>query len=407
MSIEEKQPMKRLISQDKYQEICKVFSLKKCIVLSSFDDVSEQYKFVKCPSHLTISFTASCGHFNTVTYINFKYKCSGVICKQCTYNITKNKLRVEGQRCLKENDCSRGHFCEHNAFMALQNIMQVKFNIIKCVDGALADFMIRSKETNVDLYQPIQLKSTENQCHKYYTFSIHKNKYKNALVICHCLNKDCVWIFGGNELSHLKNVNISDTSPKYNPHKVLFENLNQYLLDFMDNNKHLQQNQVELDIPITVAQIQEQKYISIRCKHLPNIPFTKPTYEHCAYDFTILDLKIQEKVAVKVDRKNGYNSFLLKNGGRCDGKRTQIPYSKGDHDFYWIHLVNTTLFYVIPEEELCCRGYLSDENNKGKKNLSLSINSKNWYTKFQFDYENDVNENEKRILAMVNLKKML
>lgn len=72
-----------------------------------------------------------------------------------------------------------------------------------------------------------------------------------------------------------------------------------------------------------------------------------------------------------------------------------MPYDKGDNDFYWIHLNDWRLFYVIPEAELIKHGYIADGTNEGHKHIGIypKLYNKNpkknsWITEYEFDYHN-------------------
>ena len=69
--------------------------------------------------------------------------------------------------------------------------------------------------------------------------------------------------------------------------------------------------------------------------------------------------------------------MLSKNKGGINN----IPYDKGDNDFYWINLYDYETFYIIPEKILIDKQIISTETKKGKGYLSFAVSNK-WVDKY-------------------------
>lgn len=97
------------------------------------------------------------------------------------------------------------------------------------------------------------------------------------------------------------------------------------------------------------------------------------------------------------DNENSYMFILAKYKCRVDGKSKIQCYDKGDNDLYWLNCKNGN-FYVIPEEELNCNGYIGE---KGKVKLYVSPTNKNTErcNKYLFNYENIEKD---RLLMILN-----
>lgn len=80
---------------------------------------------------------------------------------------------------------------------------------------------------------------------------------------------------------------------------------------------------------------------------------------------------------------------------KTKNKKEKKPYDEKDNDIYWFHIIDTTLFYIIPNYIMIKLKYLKTDseygksavllypNYNGKKNiLSLELND------YLFDYNN-------------------
>jgi hypothetical protein len=254
--------------------------------------------------------------------------------------------------------------------------------------GTHSDICIKPIDIKEDLYLPIQIKTTEKFSHGFYSYSISGRTYENMLLILICLTEDKIWIINDTENINLKGkLNITKKS-KYKKYFMKDNNnINKILLKYY-NTLNYNNNYDTINLPITLECQLEQKYRKLRENNLTFIEFIYGDLRQQVYDFKIYDFKIQEKTVTKrKDRKNSMIVTLHKSDG---GKKNQ-PYELNDNDYYWFHIPDDKLFYVIPENILFNNGFISDKQNniKGKTTLSLNpYNDNNWTKDYLFSYEN-------------------
>lgn len=363
-----------------YEEIIKLFNDNACELSTSKDE----YDNMKMPNKCKIAFKTSCGHDNTVTLTNFVQKKSGVICKMCMKKQVSDKL-VEYQ---KNNDkpASKGNIQENKVFNKLNDILNKEFDIIKTNEGCTADFVIKPKFIKEDKWLAIQLKTTHGICHNLYSFRFVRNKYENMIILCYCISDNSIWCIPHDIIKHLKNslnIGLTDKSV-YNKYKVtestLFSKLNEYFnitkLDILETYM----------IPENIYQQNEIKYKEKREKYFDFIQFKYPEIEQCYFDFKINGKNIQEKIAFKNNKRiDSYIGCIY----RSKGKNKKQQYLIGMNEYYWIHIPDTDLFYLIPEFELYNNGFITDDKAEcnSKKSLSIKINYEySWYYKYQYNY---------------------
>ena len=143
-----------------------------------------------------------------------------------------------------------------------------------------------------------------------------------------------------------------------------------------------------IQTPITNCCKKEQLYRKLRENKLNNIKFEYPEVNQCVYDFKINNYKIQEKKAFMKSQRNYMMVMLSKNKGGINN----IPYDKGDNDFYWVNLPDYEIFYIIPEKNLIDKQIISTETKKGKRYLSFAVSNK-WVDNYRYSYdEYNINE---------------
>ena len=112
--------------------------------------------------------------------------------------------------------------------------------------------------------------------------------------------------------------------------------------------------------------------------------------EGLVYDFKIGDKKIQEKVGGHLHKNiNSYKFCLTKMNGRLNGNKKRQSYNKVDCDIYWLNCKNTKIFYVIPENILIEKNYISNNDSKLKQLIISKPNKNTFWTKeylFNYDY---------------------
>lgn len=220
-----------------------------------------------------------------------------------------------------------------------------------------------------------------------YSFNL-RNIYNNMIIICYCIDEKKIWIIPYNDISHLKcKINISKKS-KYNTFLSNEFNIVDKLLQLYKTVKLVEFENYLL--PINIYQQRELTYREIRESKLFNIKFEYPDIEQCYYDFMINNYRIQEKVCGKINDRNAYNVSLY----RRINKNTFKAYKKGMNNFYWFHIDETDIFYIIPEKILIENNKIEDDIIiKNKPIFNIYINKNNmWYSKYKYTYTDlDIN----------------
>lgn len=367
-----------------YSDIVALFEEKGCELYTTEDE----FILMKTPDKSVFSFKASCGHDNTVTLTNFVCKCSGVTCKTCMNIRVRDKL-IEFH---KDNDqpADKNHVLETEVYNKLNNILNNDLDIMKTREGCTADFIIRPKNNGEDMWLGVQLKTTRGICHDLYTFSLRGKKYENMVILCCCTHDDSMWLIPFDAVSHIKNnLNIGLTNKSvYSKYKVnqpsLLTSLIHYFGTFkLDSQKHYM-------IPKHIYSQNEIKYSEKREYHCDFLTFVAPEIEQSYYDFKINGRNIQEKVATKrIGRKDAYITYIR----RSKGNNVKHQYKLGMNEYYWIHIPDSDLFYILPESELYDNGYInggsSSKNDiSNKMSINISTNYKRaWYHKYQYNYK--------------------
>ena len=117
--------------------------------------------------------------------------------------------------------------------------------------------------------------------------------------------------------------------------------------------------------------------------------------ESSVTDFILFGKKFQEKIC-RLEIDGRYQVKISKNSRNTLGIKSHIPYFINDNDYYWIHIPDSTSFYIFPEKILIEKEFLSLNEKCGKKTLALypiNIIYKNktkikdkWTEQFKYDY---------------------
>ena len=246
---------------------------------------------------------------------------------------------------------------------------------------------------------PIQVKSTEKMCHGMYSFRKVKSTYKDLILICICISEKKCWIIPYNDLTiNQANLNISSRS-KYNKYLIDNNKIHDYIDKYCENYQKYNLN--DLLRPISELQQREQDYVQKREK-LISLNYEHPLIQQSVTDFIINGKKIQEKVAGKVTSKkktkNGMIVQVASNNGKNErGIRQFRTYCLGENDFYWIHSSIDNRFWIIPENVLYERKYISKSNEIEKKKVIYISDNTKWVKEFEYNYDNVNKEQIERI----------
>jgi hypothetical protein len=144
-------------------------------------------------------------------------------------------------------------------------------------------------------------------------------------------------------------------------------------------------------IPISNLQQREQIYVKKREMFINFLEYKYLEKQNTTTDFIVNNKKIQEKVAARrKDReKDNLLVHLSSNNGKMHNRARHFrAYRLGENEYYWINSSIDNRFWIIPEDILYEKGYISKPDETiNKKVLSISI-STDWVKEYQYDYDN-------------------
>lgn len=352
-----------------YVKLRETYESYGCKLLSTEEEVNKLMEVKKKSiEYQKLRFESKCGHESEGYLVNLKYKGTGMNCRKCAYKCISVKAKGK-------DDKEIGMKIEYEGFVRLRNLIKNDFELEKTCEGCHSDLIIRPYGSQDDEWLMIQLKTTQEPTFGLYSFSLHGNKYDSCIVVSICLENDHMWVIDGPIISHLKSkLNIAVGVSKYDKYKANKDDLSKILSKFYVHKEKFPENLCMC--PLSSEQQQEQKYRKIREEKLHFLPFIYPEMEALKYDFQINGINIQEKVATKRKNRPSFVVDFNKN------------YKTGMNKFYWIHVPDTQIFYILPEEELANHDFIDhDKLEKQKTILSLSITHDNvWYNTFKHTY---------------------
>ena len=361
---------------NKYEKIINEFNTRNCKLLTTKEEHAELLNKSKSNNY-KLNYIASCGHNNNVFYNVFKNRNTGIVCSNCK----NKKIGEDIKEKIKNNILTKTYKIEleYNYIKKIINILENNFEIKKAFDGCLTDIIFKPKNIIEDKFVGIQVKTTSVR-NSTYSFHIN-NLYENILLLLYCYEDDKLWIIPENIINNQKKISIGYKKSKYDIYKVNNNDIINKLNTLYNITSKF--NYDTLNKPINIYQQREQEYIKYREEKINFIFFESSNMEATVYDFKIGNLKLQEKVAKKNDKKELYIFSMSKHNG-C--KENNIQYDIGDNDFYWLNFDNKKTFFVIPEKILIEKGFIG---NKNKKILfQIYIKNISWIKEYMFDYEN-------------------
>jgi hypothetical protein len=363
---------------DNYNKVKLCFSENNCTLITIFEEFEELRKAVLKQSYhfVRVRFIGICSHESSVVFTNFNLRKTGIICKLCT---KKNSIELR-------KHVNNTNEIESDGITIIEEYLAPLYEIIRTKEGCLADLAIRKKSE--DKWIPVQVKSTIKNSHRMYSFGLNHNDYRNMLIICVCISEKKLWIIPCNQLSISCKLNISITS-KYNKYLVtpntVFDIIDRFRSEIicLYLDKILQ--------PITRLQQREQVYVRKREVYLPFLQYEYPSIQNTCVDVIINGKKVQEKVLGYTESKKTLQCGLISSNGTKNGKRCQRCYRLGENEYYWLHSSIDNRFWIIPEQILYNKGYLSkkDETMPKRTLWFKSENNKNkmWLDAYQYTYD--------------------
>lgn len=346
----------------KYQDVLQDVNKKGCTLLTT----QQEWEEVLDPiSKKRIQIVSKCGHVGEYTYSLFRYQNNGVLCRECTRskmsNLVFNSRKIE-----------------YDGFMIVQSLLDENFDVVRLIEGTQADFAIRPKNTHNDAWLGVQLKVIE--CAKSYRsdnyiFPIRKS-YEGHALACVCVAEAKVWLFDADSINVKSCLCIGKSSKKHGHAQYNHENASRL---YMTKPLH---TLADLNIPLSVSQQKEHTYRVKRETHFHQTCFECPNYEGQVYDFVLHGKRVQEKVATRLN-ENVYLVCLNRKN-----RKGNLRYREGDNDIYWINIPDSSIIYIIPENELRQRGYIagSDETILTGTSFQLLPTRSHWLNDYMFDY---------------------
>ena len=394
----------------RYEKIRKCFEDKNCSLVTTKNDLEEQYGSgsIKPFYGEKITYTPQCGHQNTCTYRLFNRKTRAFVCVTChkndkttEKNEVKDQARETSANIVATQGMSNSDYISMRAKDIVFNALKDDLDVIKVNDNSLVDMIVKPILSNDDAYYGVKIKATEKKDDKdTYNFVMRKKDYQNCIIVCLGLdNNTCAWIFENHEMKEKSAIKIpynSTRSALNKDHKIAMKDLSRHVIKmFAKNPDMLVQKNVfigkekEGDVKTSFKKLREK---------LPDLKIVVPDYKGIVYDFTLDGFKVKEKF--------GTSSFnMTHNGGYENGKYTKVPYKKGQFDFYWFNVKNdnapTPHFFVIPENALITKGIVGEGDNIGMTALIMDANKNDvWYSDYRMNYEQP-EESAAKIRALI------
>ena len=374
--------MTTIKTKNTYENIVEEFNKRKCKLLDTNEEFNEIKKISKKCAY-RLNYIASCGHTHKVFYNVFKSRNTGIVCSSCkNKEIGKNKKEK-----YDNNEISKSFTMEQEfkVIKEFQNRFEDHFNIVKAFDGCLVDIIFKPKSVVEDKWVGIQVKAGST-----YNFAINNN-YTNCLLLLFCIEDNNMWLIPENIIVNQTKITIGYQKSKYNIYKVNNDDIINKLNELYNKTSTFPFEIV--NTPINIYQRREQLFRKYREEKINFIKFQNSEMEATVSDFTIGNLKIQEKVSKPiVDRKNTYSFTLRKHDGMIEGKRSHKQYDIHDNDFYWLNFDNKKTFFVIPENILVEKGNIGNKIGSNNQHLRIAYNDKfirknSWLQPYMFDYE--------------------
>jgi hypothetical protein len=395
-------PCTTLKNSNRYSDLVTLCISKGCKIVTTEEEFNAMVRRDK------FNIISKCGHSsNNVNISGFKDRDQLILCKSC----------------ISEN---RKNFNNNNSEFNSMQIEADSINIIKdnikdsilekTVEGCKADIIIKPNSIDENLWLPVQVKGTIKKLKTgYYSFSIHKNYYENTIIILVAIDDKKVWIMDNSIINGKDTIALGGKESIYNKYEVKIEELNEKIIDFYNKNESYYITKENVNIPTSKSQKLEHTSRLLRQK-INYLTFIEPEINNITYDFIINNYKIQEKVAIKQTKESTHVSFecyiasFRKHNGRdketpttsnrgLSRKAIYTCYERGDNDFYWINLEDSSIFFIIPEWRMIEKKLV---NIKTKNESSLYIpqditKKEHWLNKYIYNYNDD---NKEKLLEL-------
>ncbi len=143
-------------------------------------------------------------------------------------------------------------------------------------------------------------------------------------------------------------------------------------------------------MPWAFSYLDEGKFIVF----VGNLAISVCNLQNTPTDFIVNGKKVQEKVA-GLSKSRGDNVlaiYLASNNGKKEtGNRKFRTYRMGENDYYWIHSSIDDRFWIIPEDILYSKAYISAAHETVVSKCIYIWKSTEWIKKYEYNYS-DINK---------------
>lgn len=351
-----------------YEELVDIFAEKGCTILTTKENFESGRILLNWDSSaVKLKFTVNCcGNERESSYYTMKRIINNSW--QCKICVNKRSSEIHKAKAKDSDGNVVAIQTEHKAFVYLKNLLSNIFYVEKTNDGNIADCIVKPIYIDEDIWLRVQIKSTLCIKNDQYLFALHNNDYSGLLIICVCVSDNAIWLIPGKNVAEISGITITkNSSTTYDKYKCDINILEEMIVNIYFDDNYTFMDKCSSYIPKAITSQKEHSFVLHRKKMLPFIDFIDNEMDNQTYDFKIGKYKIQEK-SHNFKQHNGYVYGLCKANGRRQNNK-QIPYCKGDNEFYWFNLSDMVLFYCIPECKMIEHGFISTELQKGKTGI--------------------------------------
>ena len=364
-----------------FSDINDAYEERGCKILTTEEEFNSWRTNCIKLKQMQFDIISSCGHTMKSFYVGFIQSDTGIVCKDCRLHNASNMSS------LKSKDSSG-----YTVSLATQQIgvniiktqIESKFTVKKTHDGCESTILVRPIDVDSDSWLQIKVKASTTNGRN--GFRINK-VCKNIVVAMVHIESSTVRVFLPEELKiRTYYIGLQNEGHVNN----IVHNLEKKILELYNVGTY-NESFVVANMPVSEQMRVEYNFMLKRERLLPFIKFEQSNKPATVYNFKVNSLKFQEIVVSRQPNKSSLSANISKHAG----KTGTVPYFEGDNDFYWVNINDTDEnFYVIPETILLENGYISCNEQVGKKYVSITeYNS--WLQPYRFCYKTINTEQEK------------
>lgn len=376
-----------------YEYVKKTFENKDCQLITTEQEFLEMRQIKKL-REIPFKIISSCSHETDSLYYGFTENNTGVICKKCSKN---KQLKMQKENSKTSDGYVKSLSTQKIATDIITEMCGNDFIVKRTHNCCTSTILVKQKtlENENDSWLKIKVKSTMRTSESS-GFKIGKI-YDDVVVMMVCIITKNIWVFLPEELE-IKTYYIGKDRTGHINNNIHDKNFKNKLIELI-NLKNFNSTFDDANTPLTNAMKVEYKFTKKRQDIIKFLNFEDSDVGASVYNFKINDLKIQEAVV----SFRPIRQTLIAGMNKHDGSHKNQPYKIGDNDFYWFN-INTSeeIFYVVPEYEFVHMGYISSNDQEGKKYFNITKNNY-WLNKYLFNYTTINNKDEiERLLKLLN-----